>query len=98
MSRLGSSQPIPAIKISTRNPSPPPSWTEVTQDFRSHAREFVYHEGRFHRTEAVDSERAVSPASSVVALVADLLRELIEGWFVGPSSGNGRVTGEEEPR
>jgi Fic family protein len=86
-SRLKLSQPIPSIRLSTRNPNPPPSWIEVGPDFPSRAREFVYHDGRFYRFEEGDEDRSLKEYSSVIDVVAEFLRELIEGWFVVSTPG-----------
>ncbi len=83
MSKLKLSLPIPSIKISIKNPAPPPPWTEVGTDFPSLAREFVYHDGRFYRLDESDVDRPIKEYSSVVDITAGFLKELIEGWFAG---------------
>jgi prophage maintenance system killer protein len=99
-SRLKLNRPIPSIKISTRNQNPPPSWLEVGGDFPSRAREFVYYEGLFYRFEEGDEDRSLKEFSSVVAVVADFLKELVEGWFAGsipravPSNDRDVATGD----
>lgn len=87
--KLKLSRPIPAIKLSTRNPNPPPSWIEAGPDFPSRAREFVYHEGFFYRFDEGGNERPPGSSSSLVATVSGFLAELVEGWFLGRITGAG---------
>ena len=87
MTMLNLGHPIPAIKMSQPNDSPPPAWIEVDAGFVSSAREFAYHEGKFTRMDQQRTGLNAHAFDNVQVLCAQFVRELIEGWFARPVSG-----------
>lgn len=79
---LGIEQVVPALKISTPNPAPPPSWITAEPPFPSPAREFLFERGRYMRLEIGDKP-AIRTFDTVVEASASFIAELISGYFAG---------------
>lgn len=75
---IGLSAPFAAIKLSSPNVTPPPTWIAVGDDFPGKAREFAFRAGRYHQLNVGGGSVAFDSAHQVTAKFA---AELVEGWF-----------------
>ena len=80
MRLIGTSGPIPTIKLSVPKVVPPPTWILATDDFPSLAREFAYRDGKYFRVNGTSPATLVE-VDNVVELSNQFVTELIEGWF-----------------
>ncbi len=78
---LNSSQVIPAIKVSARNPNDFPQWITPDSSFPTTIREMAYHQGMYFCLRDDGTRAKVSKEPSDFVLATTFAGEVFQGWF-----------------
>lgn len=73
---------VPTVRLSIPNPFPPPTWKQLDDSASFPIREVGYVDGKYVSLVCVDKKIASKTFDSVLDLVSEFVKELIESWFV----------------